>query len=175
MPIYEYYCAPCHRLFRFFARAVDTTTRPACPRCGHAPLERRPSTFAVSRNRREPEEGGPAGPDDARLEAALAALASEADRIPEDDPRAAARMMRRLFETAGLPVGEGMEEALARMEAGEDPDAVEEQLGEALEDFDDVAGAGETAAGGSLSGARRLARLSRRMLPPAVDDRLYEL
>ncbi len=175
MPIYEFYCAPCHRLFRFLARTVDTATRPACPRCGHAPLERRPSTFAVARGLREPDGGGPPGPDEARLDAALAALASEAESLPEDDPRAAARMMRRLFETAGMPVGEGMEEALARMEAGEDPDAVEEQLGDALEGFDDAAGADGEAAGGGASGARRLARLSRRMMPPAVDDRLYEM
>lgn len=174
MPIYEYYCAPCHRLFRFLARSVDVKTRPACPRCGLAKLERRPSTFAVSRGLREPEGGGPAGPDDPRLEAALAALAGEAEGLPEDDPRAAARMMRRLFETAGLPVGEGMAEALARMEAGEDPDKVEEQLGDALEGFDDGAEAG-SADEGAARGARRLARLSRRMLPPAVDDRLYEM
>ena len=170
MPIYEFYCAPCHRLFRFLSRSVDVATRPACPRCGHAPLERRPSTFAVSRGLRELDDGGPPGPDDARLEAALASLAGEAEGLPEDDPRAAARMMRQLFEKAGLPVCEGMEEALARMEAGEDPDKVEEQLGDALDDFDEgAAGAGPT------RGARRLARLSRRMLPPSVDDRLYEM
>jgi len=174
MPIYEFYCAPCHRLFRFLARSVDVETRPACPRCGHARLERRPSTFAVSRGLREPEGGGPSGPDDARLEAALAALAGEAGSLPEDDPRAAARMMRRLFETAGLPVGEGMEEALARMEAGEDPDKVEEQLGDALEGFDDGTESG-SAGDGTALGVRRLSRLSRRMLPPAVDDRLYEM
>jgi putative FmdB family regulatory protein len=174
MPIYEFYCAPCHRLFRFLSRSVDVATRPACPRCGHAPLERRPSIFAVSRGLKEPEAGGPPAMDDPRLEAALASLAGEAESLPEDDPRAAARMMRRLFETAGLPVGEGMEEALARMEAGEDPDKVEEQLGDALDGFDEGAEAG-TAGEGTAGGARRLARLSRRMLPPSVDDRLYEM
>jgi hypothetical protein len=67
-----------------------------------------------------------------------------------------------------------MEEALARMEAGEDPDKVEEQLGDALDGFDEGADAG-TAGEGTAGGARRLARLSRRMLPPSVDDRLYEM
>ncbi len=174
MPIYEFYCETCHRLFRFLSRTIEVERRPACPRCGRAPLERRPSTFAVSRGRREPEDGGPPAAGDARLEAALASLASEAERLPEDDPRAAARMMRRLFETAGLPVGEGMEEALARMESGEDPEEVEEQLGDALDDLGDGA-EGEGGAGGAPGGSRPLARLRRRMLPPAVDDRLYEM
>jgi putative FmdB family regulatory protein len=174
MPIYEFYCETCHRLFRFLSRTVEVERRPACPRCGRERLERRPSTFAVSRGRREPDGAGPPGAGDARLEAALAALAGEAERLPDDDPRAAARMMRRLFETAGLPVGEGMEEALARMESGEDPDEVEAQLGDALDDFGDgVGGAGE--ADDAPGGARRLALLRRRMLPPAVDDRLYEM
>jgi hypothetical protein len=60
------------------------------------------------------------------------------------------------------------------MEAGEDPDKVEEQLGDALEGFDDGTEAG-SAGDGTARGVRRLARLSRRMLPPAVDDRLHEL
>jgi hypothetical protein len=69
-----------------------------------------------------------------------------------------------------------MEEALARMEAGEDPDKVEEELGDALDGLGDDALPGEDAAGGGAArGARRLAGLRRRMLPPAVDDRLYEM
>jgi len=168
MPIYEFYCVDCHRLYRFLSRTVDTERRPDCPRCGRRGLERRPSTFAVSRGRREEaREAGP-GAEDARLDAALAALADEAEALPEDDPRAAARMMRRLFETAGMPVGEGMEEALRRMEGGEDPDKVEEEMGDLLDDLEGPGPGGENA-------PARLARWRRRFTPPALDETLYEM
>jgi hypothetical protein len=42
--------------------------------------------------------------------------------------------MRRLSEMAGLPLGKGMREAIERMEAGEDPDKIEEEMGDILEE-----------------------------------------
>ncbi len=42
--------------------------------------------------------------------------------------------MRRLFEATGMPVGAGMEEALRRMESGEDPEKIEEEMGDVMED-----------------------------------------
>jgi hypothetical protein len=63
-------------------------------------------------------------------------LASEADKINEDDPRQAARLMRKLSEATGLRMGQGMEEALSRMERGEDPDAIEQEMGDLLEGED---------------------------------------
>lgn len=171
MPIYEFYCPDCHRIYRFLSRRVDTETRPACPRCGRADLGRRPSRFAVSRGLSEPEAADPfANMDEAALERAMAGLASEAEGIDEDDPRAAAQLMRRMFETTGLPMGGPMEEMLARMEAGEDPEALEEEFGDAL-DEDPLLG-GEDA--GGATGGSRLARLRRR-LPPEEDPELYEL
>lgn len=167
MPIYEFYCSHCHTLFNFFSRAIDTTKSPACPRCGTPGLERRPSTFAISKNRPEPATDADGMPDidDARLERALAALESEAAGLDENDPRQAARLMRRLTEATGLPLNESMEEALRRMESGEDPDAVEAEMGDAL---DDPFASGE-------SPKSRLRRFVSRHLPPRVDPRLYEM
>ncbi|MCL1921947.1 MAG: zinc ribbon domain-containing protein, partial [Kiritimatiellaeota bacterium] len=45
MPLYEFYCEPCHTVFTFRAMRVDTETRPSCPVC-KAPLKREVSTFA---------------------------------------------------------------------------------------------------------------------------------
>ncbi len=75
-------------------------------------------------------------------------------------------MMRRLFDATGLPLGSGMEEAIRRMEAGEDPEQVEQDLGEVLE-ADPLAGGGDS--------QRRTLKGLRRLLPPSVDTRLYEL
>lgn len=166
MPIYEFYCQDCHTLFSFFSRRVDTETRPACPRCARPQLERRMSLFAISRGRsREPAGDDLPEVDEARMERAMAGMAAELEGVNEDDPRAMGRMMRRLFDAAGMQMGPGMGEALRRMEAGEDPDQVEAELGEALESEDPL----------EARPRARLADLRRRLLPPQVDPHLYDL
>jgi len=170
VPIYEFYCPDCHRVFSFFSRAIDTVRRPACPRCSGAALERRASAFAISKGRPE-KAGGEAGVpelpnfDEAKLEQAMAALASEAEGVNEDDPRQQARLMRKLFDATGLPVQGGMAEALRRLESGEDPEAIEQQMGDVFEG-DPFAGAPER-----IAGLKHL----RRALPPSVDPTLYEM
>jgi putative FmdB family regulatory protein len=165
MPIYEFYCPDCHRIFNFFSRRVNTGKRPDCPRCGRAGLERRASSFAISTGRTETPDDPLAGMDEAKVEQALAAMASEAGGLDDEDPRQAARMMRTLCEATGIPVGPGMEEAIRRMEAGEDPDSIEEKLGPLLEEEDPF---------GDETGGSRLKSL-RKKLPPAVDNTLHEL
>lgn len=171
MPIYEFYCADCHTLFNFLARTSDVKRKPSCPNCGRKGLERRPSRFAVSRGLSEPkaDEDLPPGFDESKLEAAMASLAGELDGTDEDDPKAAARVMRRIYETAGLPVGGVLQEALRRMEAGEDPDAIDAELGDALEAEDPFLAEGGVAEKTSAKALRR------KYLPPRQDPELYEL
>jgi hypothetical protein len=70
--------------------------------------------------------------------------------------------MRRLTGAAGLKMGDGLEEALHRLERGEDPETLEEEMGDVLgEDEPFVPGPGK----------RR--RPGRRK--PRVDEKLYEL
>lgn len=167
MPVYEFYCTQCHRIFSFLSRRVNTQGQPACPRCGRAALERRPSAFAISKNRAEEKAPDlPAGFDESKLEAAMNALGSEGESLEGDDPVASARVMRRLFESAGLPLGEGMREALRRMEAGEDPEKVEAELGETM---------GEDPFAGGQEGQAGVRKHLRRLLPPSVDPNLYEM
>ena len=67
---------------------------------------------------------------------AMQMISSEAGRINEDDPRQAANLMRKLSEMTGIKLGEGMNEALKRMEAGEDPDQIESEMGDLLQSED---------------------------------------
>ncbi len=60
-------------------------------------------------------------------------LAGEAEKMNEDDPRQAANLMRKLSDMTGMQMGPGMEEALQRMESGEDPEQVEAEMGDILE------------------------------------------
>ena len=178
MPIYEFYCRHCHRVMSFLSRAVNTDKTPACPRCGRGDLTRRASAFAISKGREEePRPEKPPGPDidEARLERAMEALAGDMDSIDENDPRQGAQLMRKLFSATGMPVGGGMEEALRRMEAGEDPEKIEEEMGDVFEEdpFGGLLG-GEEAGKEPEEGKKNLGRL-RRMLPPTHDPELHEL
>ena len=167
MPIYEFYCRDCHTVFSFLSRGASPGKRPACPRCGRPDLPRRPSSFAISKGRKDAGEGGEDGLpdlDEARLERAMDSMADDLDGLDESDPRQAARLARKLYESAGIPVGGGLEEAIRRMEAGEDPETVEAEMGDVLDEDPFAA-----------SPAKRLARLRRKMLPAAVDTTLYEL
>jgi putative FmdB family regulatory protein len=167
VPIYEFYCTDCHTVFSFFSRAVNTAKCPACPRCGRPKIERKVSRFAISKGRSEaraPEEGMP-DVDEAKMERVMGELAQEAEGLNEDDPRQMARMMRKLSESGGLPLGDKMQEAIRRMEAGENPEKIEEEMGDALDEDDALFGS----SGGRLRG------LSRRLQPPAVDKNLYDL
>jgi len=60
-------------------------------------------------------------------------LAGEADKINEDDPRQAANLMRKLSDMTGMELGPSMDEALSRMEKGENPEQIEAEMGDLLE------------------------------------------
>jgi putative FmdB family regulatory protein len=172
MPVYEFYCPDCHAIYNFFSRRVDTETRPACPGCERPALDRRASLFAISKGR--PDAGDnpdgddalPEGMDEAAMMKAMASMADELEHVDEDDPKQAARVMRRLFDTAGLKPNDAMAEMMSRMEAGEDPDQLESEYADVLDTEDPFSGL--TAGGG-------LKRLRRELLPPRRDDTWYPL
>lgn len=92
------------------------------------------STFATIGRAKEPSEDDLlANLDEAKLESAIGELMRESESINEDDPKQMAQLMRKLSAKAGLSLGDGMEEALARLEAGEDPEALEAEMGDSLE------------------------------------------
>jgi putative FmdB family regulatory protein len=162
MPVYEFYCCDCHTIFNFISRRVNTEKQPDCPRCGRPGLDRQVSRFAVSKGRKEePLEGMP-DLDDDKLEKAMEALAGEMDGIDENDPRQMARFMRKLSETTGMGLGEEAEEAMRRLEAGEDPEKIEEEMGGLFDEENPFAREG-------------VKGLKRRFTPPSHDDTLYQL
>ena len=170
MPVYEYYCSACHTIYSFRSAGFETTKRPKCPDCGKKHLERQISLFAISKGRGEADEGDGGFPDldEAAMEKAMLALEGEAGGLDEENPRAMAKFMRRLYESTGLKLGGGMEEAIRRMEAGEDPDKIEEEMGDSLE-ADEMLFAGKS--GRKLD----LNDIKKKLLPPKIDKTLYDL
>jgi len=162
MPIYEFYCKSCNMIFNFFSGSVNTEKKPTCPGCQKIKLERQMSVFAIPRNRGDEEDIPIPDMDESKMEQAMNLLAKEAEHMDEDDPRQAANMMRKLTDMTGLNLGPGMEEALSRLEAGEDPEQIEAEMGDLLE--------GEEPFLFNEKSAR-----TPKKLPPKVDEKLYYL
>lgn len=135
MPIYEFYCQPCNTIFNFYAKRVDTVTRPACPRCGKPELTRQVSLFSAI-GRAVEEDGQLDGLDENKMENAIESLMRESQGLNEDDPKQMAGLMRKFSERTGINLGENMEEAIARMERGEDPQQIEQEMGDLFSDDD---------------------------------------
>lgn len=162
MPIYEFYCKKCNTIYNFFSRSVNTDKIPSCPTCKTIKLKRQLSIFStISGKTKEAEDDMPPM-DESKMEKAMEMMMREADKIDDDDPRQAATLMRKLSEASGLNLSSGMEEALSRLERGEDPDKIEEEMGDILE--------GEDPFVLVKKGTKTTVR-SR----PQVDETLYEL
>lgn len=164
MPIYEFYCEDCHTIFNFFSKTINTTKAPKCPKCKLKTLNRQMSAFAITGKAKEDGDLDDLPIDEAKMEQAMTMLAGEAENISEDDPRQAANLMRRLTDMTGMQLGAGMEEALSRLEKGEDPEAIEAEMGDLLENEDPFIMSAKKGAAGIKSRPA-----------PARDDTLYDL
>jgi len=163
MPIYEFYCHKCNTVYSFFSRTVNTEKIPNCPKCKRVKLKRQMSIFArVSGGKEEGAVDDMPPIDEAKMEKAMAMIAGEADKINEDDPRQAAMLMRKFSDATGLNLGPGMEEVLSRMERGEDPEKIEQEMGDLLEGEDPF-----------IFGAK--AKKGSRKPAPRIDETLYDL
>ncbi len=132
MPLYEFYCGPCHTVFTFRSPRVDTVTVPACPRCGQA-LAREVSCFApvVRGLAREGAETGSAEDEVSdRMERVLSQMGERMQALEDEDadPRDAVTVMKELASAEGLHFNKEVREVMARIEAGEDPEKIDEEF-----------------------------------------------
>ena len=166
MPIYEYYCKKCNTIYEFFSRTINTDTIPKCPTCQRPELERIMSGFATISDSSDGAESAMDMPDidESKMQKAMSMLEKNMDKIDEDDPRQAARLMRDLTSATGLEMGDSMEEALSRLEKGEDPEKIEQEMGDLLEGDDQLF---------KKSNKTRKKKASRPK--PKKDETLYEL
>jgi putative FmdB family regulatory protein len=162
MPIYEFYCRKCNTIYSFFSRSVNTETIPFCPRCKKIRLKRQMSLFAKIIPGRSESEGDLPPFDEAKAGQAMEMLAREMGSFNENDPRQTAQLMRKFSEISGLSLGSKMEEALSRLESGEDPEAIENELGDSISDDDLFVMAKKVAAG-------------KKDKKPRIDETLYDL
>jgi len=133
-----------------------------CPKCKKKKLKRQMSAFARISGAKEKENADDLPIDESKIEKALNLLAKEADGINEEDPRQAATCMRKFTDATGATLGPSMEEAIIRMEAGEDPEQIEAEMGDLIEQEEPFMFEGKRRAG-------------TRKPKPSRDETLYEL
>ncbi len=168
MPIYEFYCPDCHVIMNFFSRSVNTDKSPKCPHCKKRRLNRQVSLFAAGGSAKEDDGMGDLPIDESKMESAIEALASDAESMNEDDPRAAARLMRKFSNMTGMEFNEGMQQALDRMESGEDPEAIEADMGDVMNEDDPFVMPGQ-------KGQKPTSKSGRTRGAPRRDETLYDL
>ena len=147
MPIYEFACRDCRTIYSFFSRRVDTSSTPPCPRCGRA-LDRQVSLFRAGRaSAASPDPLGlgddgldadfPDVPDfdpgDGRVAGAVAEMGDRLDRIDPNDTAGAAALVKEFSEKSGIKLNAKAMDALGKLAAGDDSEATQNQLAEAVE------------------------------------------
>ena len=143
MPIYEFACPKCRKIFSFLSKRINPDRLPVCPKCGNKKLEKQLSRFAMTRGLAEPgakDDAGDEGPmpdlDDPRVARAMAEMERDMEHLDENNPKHMAHMMRKMKDI--MPAGSIPKEldiAIKRLEAGEDPEKIEEDMGDVLGDF----------------------------------------
>lgn len=162
MPIYEFFCKDCNTIFNFFSSRINTEKIPECPKCKRK-LQKLMSMFATIGKAKEEGDDMMPDIDEAKMERVMGELMRDAENLNEDDPKQMAAMMRKFTEKTGMDLGDGMQEAIARMEAGEDPEQIEKDMGDVFENEDPLAMFAKKAKKGGHTPK------------PAYDDTLYEL
>ena len=172
MPIYEFYSPDTNRIYSFFARSLaQGRTTPRCPDNPNARMEREVSRFAVTGRAQEKSDAAEGlNPQDPRMERVMAEMEREMSSMSDDnpDPRQIGRLMRKMTEATGQKMPEQMEQMIQRLEKGEDPEKLEAEFGDTLENP-----GGEFAEGAEQGGKAGALRLPRKQ--PTRDPRLHEM
>jgi hypothetical protein len=114
-------------------------------------MSKQVSSFAMPRGAKEPtaESDAPPGPDmdDPRMMRAMSEMEREMEHLDENNPKHMAHLMRKMKDMMpGDAMPKEFETAIKRLEAGEDPEKIEEDMG-------DIFGGMEEGEGGGAPGA----------------------
>ncbi len=130
MPIFEYRCAKCRHKSSVFWRSISAVdhSKARCSKCGSAELTRLVSKVRVIRgaSKSAPESDAPGGGD---LDANMM---NELGGLDENDPRSLGRFMRKMSAETGEEMGPEFNEIVGRLEKGEDPEKIEQSMGDIL-------------------------------------------
>jgi putative FmdB family regulatory protein len=159
MPIYEFACPKCRVIFSFLSKRLNPDRPPTCPKCGNHKMEKQVSRFTTIKGVKEPsakpDAEGAADPDfdDPRVARVMAELERDMEHLDENNPKHMAHVMKKMKDV--MPPGSVPKEldvAIKRLEAGEDPEKIEADMGDM---FGDLMGGAEGEGGSGGAGYSR--------------------
>ncbi len=182
MPIYEFFSPTTGKIYSFFARSTRYADKvPFCPDGKKCKMTKMLSGFSVTGNdsseteneihssdQDNPFEGMDPRQSNRIMKELEGAMSGMDDENP--DPRHMGNLMRKMCEMTGEKMNGQMEEVVRKLEEGMDPNELEQEMGEFLEEDEPDQNPAEpdaTSGNSSLKGKRGLARLVR-------DPVLYE-
>jgi putative FmdB family regulatory protein len=114
MPNYEFRCLNCRKRFEVFFTYSQYGTQPViCPHCKSDNVQRKVGRIRVARS------------GESRMDSL--ADPSSMDGLDED-PRALGRMMRKMSGELGEEMGPEFDEVVGRLESGQSPEQIEQDL-----------------------------------------------
>src|SRR6059058_6199851 len=94
MPIYEFACPKCRKIFSFLSKRVNPDRPPVCPKCGNKKLTKQMSRFAMSKGLKETAGGTGSSKDspmpdmdDPRIERAMMEMERDMEGLDENNPK----------------------------------------------------------------------------------------
>lgn len=114
MPNYEYRCLNCRKRFeKFLTYSQYGSVTVTCPYCSSENVQRRVGRIRIARSdeSRMDDFSDPSGLDGL-----------------EDNPRELGRMMRKMSRELGEDMGPEFNEVVGRLEAGQSPEQIEQDL-----------------------------------------------
>jgi putative FmdB family regulatory protein len=138
MPIYEFACPKCRKIFNFLAKKPRSGRSPACPKCGNRKMTKQVSSFAMPRGAQESSAAAGPMPDmnDPRMMQAMSEMERDMEHLDENNPKHMAHLIKKMKDL--MPAGSMPKElntAIKRLEAGEDPEKIEADMGDVLGDL----------------------------------------
>lgn len=115
MPNYDYRCQSCQNRVSIYQSYADYGVKPvACPLCGSGQLKRIIGRVRIAKS------------EDRRLEDM--SDPSFLGDVDENDPKSLARAMKKMGQEMGEDLPPEFDEITGRLEAGEDPESIEQSM-----------------------------------------------
>src|SRR5689334_16818210 len=96
MPIYEFACPKCRKIYSFLSKRINPDRLPICPKCGNKKLSKQISNFAMTKGIKEPAAGSGANDadsepmpdfDDPRVARAMSEMERDMEHLDENNPK----------------------------------------------------------------------------------------
>lgn len=124
MPVYDFVCNACQKRFETFLSYSEYGSKAVfCAHCGSGDVRRRMTKVRIAKS------------EESRLESMADEFSGMEDM--ENDPKALARMMRKVGKEMGEELPSEFDEVVDRLEAGQSPEEIESALPDLASDSAD--------------------------------------